>query len=271
MPVIMSGLLRLFRRRTCALSPAVSGLEPPVPALPKRAGPEVICNLCASNGNECEIPLDKVTSRCESTRTVCERCMERHILQCVEKSHFAISCVCVSRGCSQVLGFEDVRKYASKELFSRYDQGLLHSVLERNPEFCWCARAGCGSGQLHIRRAQHPVMRCHACSFKTCFTHHCEWHQGRTCREYDTDARRSDEVGLLQLLQNKARFQTCPACHNGVEKRGGCDHMTCRCKHEFCWRCLAPYLGENGIRAKGRRAHGSSCLHYQIQVDCSAT
>mmetsp|Transcript_54595 Transcript_54595/g.127674 ORF Transcript_54595/g.127674 Transcript_54595/m.127674 type:complete len:425 (-) Transcript_54595:143-1417(-) len=33
----------------------------------------------------------------------------------------------------------------------------------------------------------------------------------------------------------------CPSCNEYIEKNGGCDHMTCRCKHEFYWTTLKPY------------------------------
>ncbi len=32
----------------------------------------------------------------------------------------------------------------------------------------------------------------------------------------------------------------CPQCNEGIERNGGCRHMTCRsCRHEFCWFCQA--------------------------------
>lgn len=37
------------------------------------------------------------------------------------------------------------------------------------------------------------------------------------------------------------RVKKCPKCNEYIEKNGGCDHMTCRCKHEFRWSTLAPY------------------------------
>mmetsp|Transcript_32397 Transcript_32397/g.59239 ORF Transcript_32397/g.59239 Transcript_32397/m.59239 type:complete len:227 (-) Transcript_32397:89-769(-) len=33
----------------------------------------------------------------------------------------------------------------------------------------------------------------------------------------------------------------CPSCTEYIEKNGGCDHMTCRCTHEFYWSTLKPY------------------------------
>lgn len=29
----------------------------------------------------------------------------------------------------------------------------------------------------------------------------------------------------------------CSNCHNLVDKHQGCDHISCPCGHEFCWRC----------------------------------
>jgi len=40
-----------------------------------------------------------------------------------------------------------------------------------------------------------------------------------------------------------ANTKECPKCQATIEKNGGCNHMTCRkCKHEFCWVCLGPWV-----------------------------
>lgn len=35
-------------------------------------------------------------------------------------------------------------------------------------------------------------------------------------------------------------LKPCPSCGSLIEKNGGCDHMTCRCEHEFYWSTLMP-------------------------------
>lgn len=233
----------------------------PIPA--PRYGPDVLCHICCNHGGDVVIPACKLTNQCSGPRTICESCLRQHIAQAVSKQQYSsIECLCTSgKQCKVNLSYGHVKKYAANDVFRRYDEGLLREALEKDPEFCWCSYPGCGSGQLHVRRHAMPRMRCHACRHNTCFTHHCQWHHGRTCAQYDQDASASDEVGLLQLLE-RCEFRRCPSCNHGIEKKGGCSHMTCRCKHEFCWHCEAPYKGPKGIHSVGRKGHKKSCRRY---------
>ena len=65
--------------------------------------------------------------------------------------------------------------------------------------------------------------------------------------------------GLSQMLQKSDKVKQCPKCREGIEKTEGCAHMTCRCRHEFCWDCGADYNGPSGIRAMGNNAHRPEC------------
>jgi len=38
-----------------------------------------------------------------------------------------------------------------------------------------------------------------------------------------------------------ATVKHCPKCGVMIEKNGGCDHMTCQCRHQFWWSTLKPY------------------------------
>ncbi|KAJ3071331.1 hypothetical protein HDU98_005496 [Podochytrium sp. JEL0797] len=48
----------------------------------------------------------------------------------------------------------------------------------------------------------------------------------------------------LKDLISKNCWRICPNCGVGVEKVGGCNHIVCLCKAEFCYRCSSMY--QNG-------------------------
>jgi hypothetical protein len=74
--------------------------------------------------------------------------------------------------------------------------------------------------------------------------------------------------------------KACPKCRYHIQKSGGCEHvslrtfrfdgivtllivrqMTCsKCRHEFCWSCLADY---KNIRNQDNSAHNPGCTFYR--------
>lgn len=38
------------------------------------------------------------------------------------------------------------------------------------------------------------------------------------------------------------------------------------CRFEFCYACLAPYAGAEGIRIKGNTAHATTCKHHTARL-----
>jgi hypothetical protein len=130
------------------------------------------CRICARDGTEVDIPTDAVTDRCRETRQICVTCLQLHIEEeVIEKGRSEdIHCIC-STNCTALLLYDDVQKHATSKVFQAFDTRLFRTFIEKDPDFCWCARPGCGSGQLHTTRDAAPIMRCHECGFKTCFTH----------------------------------------------------------------------------------------------------
>ncbi|KAF9257131.1 hypothetical protein L218DRAFT_936113 [Marasmius fiardii PR-910] len=49
--------------------------------------------------------------------------------------------------------------------------------------------------------------------------------------------RRQNEHDQLRLLAGSRKWKKCPCCHQMIEKTDGCNHMTCRCGGQFCYKC----------------------------------
>lgn len=97
----------------------------------------------------------------------------------------------------------------------------------------WCPRAGCeticsingngGSGSTPLG----PV-HCPNCSTDFCSICREPWHNG-PCPDLP-----------LGIPFDSDHIKCCPMCSVPIEKDEGCAQMMCkRCKHVFCWYCLA--------------------------------
>jgi hypothetical protein len=115
-------------------------------------------------------------------------------------------------------------------LLHRYDQKSLLAAFQDMPNFAMCLGPGCDSGQIHETGNAQPIMTCTVCQFKTCFIHKMPWHQGQTCAEYDflRQERMQQEAASEKLIAQTTKKCPNPNCGHGIEKEGGCDHMTCK-------------------------------------------
>ena len=53
-----------------------------------------------------------------------------------------------------------------------------------------------------------------------------------------------DDNGIYFLEEN-FHFRQCEMCRFVVERREGCNHMTCRCGYQFCYICGIKWTGSN--------------------------
>jgi IBR domain, a half RING-finger domain len=112
----------------------------------------------------------------------------------------------------------------------RFDQKSLLAAFRDMPNFAMCLGPGCDSGQIHETGHAQPIMTCTICQFKTCFTHKMPWHKGQTCAQYDFQRkeRMEQEAASEKLIARITKKCPNPKCGHGIEKKGGCDHMTCK-------------------------------------------
>ncbi|KAH7407170.1 hypothetical protein BKA64DRAFT_742850 [Cadophora sp. MPI-SDFR-AT-0126] len=220
------------------------------------------CCICVGQYSSDNFPeTEKITTTCdhEHEELVCIRCIRDTLQSALSRGEIRrIHCPV----CPELFKQEDVKKYGSPEIISRYE----YLVLMATPGLIMCLGPNCGSGQVHPdNHKENPVMVCTSCHFKTCVVHKLPWHEGFSCEEFDCDESQierleADEATAKLLSRNS---KVCPACYQGVTKTDGCDHLQCRCGQEWCFECLASW--ENIIRL-GDTAHARHCSYHPDKV-----
>lgn len=92
-----------------------------------------------------------------------------------------------------------------------------------------------------------------------------QWHQTLSC---DENIRRLAAIGeddTIGIPFDSDLIKCCPMCSVPIEKDEGCAQMMCkRCKHVFCWYCLAS-LDVSFIAWRGCKQHITP--HFSLQDD----
>ncbi|KAF4978864.1 hypothetical protein FZEAL_4824 [Fusarium zealandicum] len=190
----------------------------------------------------------KLGQRCNHEIDFCTGCLEKHLKTQLEQ-YGRSRCdqlACPSHGCGRLLTYDEIRLYAKPTTFEVYDRYLNLNTLTRYPNFRWCLRQGCSSGQLYDEGEDNeqldPHFRCEECAFEMCYYHSMPWHKGQTCEQFDS-MRQHGDPEFQQTRDWIARnTKPCPYCRENIEKGESCFHMTCSsCHFEFCWECLADW------------------------------
>ncbi|KAI1324733.1 hypothetical protein F5Y16DRAFT_380233 [Xylariaceae sp. FL0255] len=147
-----------------------------------RLNEEIECIICVESIPRRDFPNGRISPTCQHEAQCCRSCLARHLdLQLQSNGSKSFTCP----ECREAIPYASIQEYASPETFMKYDQLMARNGLSEEPNFCWCT-AGCGSGQLHLDGEESPLMICNNCQSMTCFTHQSPWHDGLTCREFDS-------------------------------------------------------------------------------------
>lgn len=203
------------------------------------------CSVCMLTKNfvpwghagKSDFPQHNLTAKCGHESSVCTQCLSSWIgVQLESKGWKAICCP----QCPNTLEHNVVKKFATPDVFKRYEKEESRATLKLLSNFRYCVGHGCDSGQEHTPGADSPRMTCISCGQHMCFNCDVAWHRGYTCAEFQKKkseemCRRHDEAASLEWI--KKNTIRCPSCKIPIEVTGGCDHLTCRCRHEWCREC----------------------------------
>ncbi|XP_065370117.1 mucin-2 [Calliphora vicina] len=207
----------------------------------------------------------------------CTECMKAYVEFEISEGAYEISCPdaqCPEQG---VMTLPEIANLTTNNLMKKHHRYRLNREIELDKTRTWCPRAGCetvcligstssqsdaapstsaSSTTSTATSAINPAtaattpngtnavttlcaVQCPSCKDEFCSACKKTWHPNITCEEHSRRlaADGQDDIGIP--FDNDL-IKCCPMCAVPIEKDEGCAQMMCkRCKHVFCWYCLA--------------------------------
>lgn len=173
----------------------------------------------------CEDPLEAT----KAWQTPCEHWYCFACLETLIRASMADETLYPPR-CCEVLPWQEIKLLLPRELATSFEQKMKELDTPTN-ERLYCAQPAC-SHFLGNTTTRVKFVRCPLCRSNTCATCRAVSHAG-PCLFQPNEA----EQQTIQLA-NEQGWQSCQRCKQIVDLiPGGCNHMTCRCGHQFCYAC----------------------------------
>ncbi|XP_072045437.1 probable E3 ubiquitin-protein ligase RNF144A-A [Amphiura filiformis] len=209
--------------------------------------PLITCKLCLT-----EYAMKDMHQMKGCSCVYCTSCLRQYLTILVQEgSVTGITCpdaMCRERGRIQT---GEIKQLVGADVFERYRKVKFELEVDLDPNRTWCPEVGCDT-ICHVCSgdpAKAKPVHCPACGLTFCSICKCQWHANQTCKEFlgqfapkpGSSQQVLEALGLPQVDEDEdINIKRCPMCHIPIERGRGCAQMMCkRCKHVFCWYCLA--------------------------------
>ncbi|KAL0132968.1 hypothetical protein PUN28_000592 [Cardiocondyla obscurior] len=198
-----------------------------VPASSQQTIGRIFCKLCLVDTS-----LSKTFKIDGCGCSYCKDCMRAYVEFEIEEGAYEISCPDAQCDQGAILSLKEISSLVNTELVDKHCKFRLNRDVSMDKGRAWCPRAGCETicsinGNSGSGTPLGPV-HCPNCSTDFCSICREPWHNG-PCSDLP-----------LGIPFGNDHIKCCPMCSVPIEKDEGCAQMMCkRCKHVFCWYCLA--------------------------------
>ncbi|KAG9693876.1 hypothetical protein KCU95_g6173, partial [Aureobasidium melanogenum] len=133
------------------------------------------------------------------------------------------------RCCGQTITLDSVRSIITSDLAVTFTKKAMEFDTTNRT---YCSNSAC-SQFIPNERINDDVAVCDVCNQRTC----------SICKgsAHHDDCPEDETTQLTLQLGDTQQWQRCNDCRSLVERSAGCNHITCRCRAEFCYICAAPW------------------------------
>ncbi|XP_061179375.1 uncharacterized protein LOC133188001 [Saccostrea echinata] len=210
--------------------------------------------LCDTKMNSCgSNPIDGVLILpCQ--HYFCRTCLLQYVLEKVRTGARSLSCL--EYQCESTLDPIFIMSLVPSHIFGQWSSRQQEQAVMSTGLWKWCPNKICNLIVSLSKKDQrvkergilvkdHMKMKGVTCLCHTEFCMECEElpHWPASCQQIGEYVK---ALNIQKDLLNEEDYvrtfrvnvKPCPSCKEKVDKNGGCNAMTCRCGHHFCWLCL---------------------------------
>lgn len=146
----------------------------------------------------------------------CRDCIVHYVTDAINNKNLPIACP--DPQCGGELSMYDIEMLVDRDLYVKFTEFSLATLVEANPEYSCCPTADCK--YIFIHQSGDPCrLNCPACKNSYCLDCKCDWHEGVDCKAYQAWAAENKQGDqLFNDFATGARYKQCPACGVWVEK-----------------------------------------------------
>ncbi len=184
------------------------------------------CTICL-----CDIEETISIETCN--HNFCKECIEEFIKTQIDNGITTINCP--YSNCKISISPKQIISLIDKSRKDKYESFSINGLFELNKDLLtWCLTPGCEYGFEYDKT--ELVFKCPKCLKSYCFKCKSLPHENSSCEE------NKDKIvdSKFHDLAKNNNYKQCEKCNYWIEKSQGCNHMKCKCGHEFCYVCGKP-------------------------------
>ncbi|KAI3856535.1 hypothetical protein MKX03_028377 [Papaver bracteatum] len=198
------------------------------------------CDICIESKAKSETRHS--TSKC--SHIYCSVCITKHITAKIQENISMITCP--DSTCNETLEPHLCRDIISGQVLDRWENALCESSVLASQKI-YCPFKDCSV--MLVNDDDGVIVRsteCPHCNRLFCAQCEVPWHSELTCDDFQEIKRGGKDDMLMINLAKDQKWIRCPSCRFYVEKVDGCQHITCRCAYQFCYKCGNSWTSCNG-------------------------
>ncbi|CAI8596847.1 unnamed protein product [Vicia faba] len=188
------------------------------------------CGICFDSVKD-----SKMFTNPSCNHRFCTKCVSKYVK--LKRKEKVVKLTCPEPECSSKLKPQQFQSILPKDLLVEWESAIYESSVSLKHKF-YCPYENCSI--LMVNDGVKVVTSCECPSCHRLFCAQCKvpWHVDMNCRKFQKSTRDEKQLDkkFLELAKRK-KWQQCPKCSMHVQRKGGCEHISCRCGCNFCYGC----------------------------------